>query len=56
MTLQFFDSRWPVAHVCFEGRDRQGQGGVSGFPHALEGRGPEIPILKQAKAEYAKLQ
>jgi hypothetical protein len=26
------------------------------FPHPLERRRPDIPILKEAKAEYAKLQ
>ena len=26
------------------------------FPHSLEGRRPHILILKEAKAEYAKLQ
>jgi hypothetical protein len=29
---------------------------AKGSPLALERRRPDIPILKQAKAEYAKLQ
>jgi hypothetical protein len=29
---------------------------LPGFAHTLGGADPDIPILKQAKAEYAKLQ
>ena len=29
--------------------------GLQGFPHPLERRHPDIPIYKQAKAEYAHM-
>ena len=35
---------------------RQGKGRLSEFPSTLEDADPDIPVLKQAKAEYAKLQ
>jgi hypothetical protein len=37
-------------------RKCQGEIGLQRFPHPLEDANPDIPILKKAKAEYAKLQ
>jgi hypothetical protein len=43
--------------VCALGRQEQGAGRLSGLPRALwKDADPDIPILKQAKEEYAKLQ
>jgi len=36
--------------------NHQSEDFLSGFPRPLEDADPDIPLLKQAKAEYAKLQ
>jgi hypothetical protein len=45
----------PGHSVCHAGRRRQSKNRPSGLPHPVERRRPRHP-LKQAKAEYAKLQ
>ena len=41
---------------CARCRATQRSRSVSVFPHALEDADPDIPMLKDTKAEYAKLQ
>jgi hypothetical protein len=52
-------AHWPISNSATPTRWQvipQSKGSLQRFPHTLERRDPDIPILKQAKAEYAKLQ
>jgi hypothetical protein len=42
--------------ICAGGRCGQGEGGVQDFLTLWKDADPDIPILRQAKAEYGKLQ
>jgi hypothetical protein len=45
-----------VSYQTDPGRHDKGSCRLQSFPHTLEEPRPDIPILKQAKAERAKLQ
>ena len=41
---------WPRSRLCVAGKHRQGQGGLSGFFNAMEGRGPRYSCLATGKS------
>jgi len=46
---------WPGARLRTRGRPGESRKSLSGFPHLWKDADPDVPILKQAKAEYARL-
>src|SRR5262245_44247356 len=46
---------WPRSRLCVTGRYPQGQGGLSRFPNAMEGRGPGYSCLATGESRVHKV-
>src|SRR5215469_4481761 len=47
---------WPRARLCVAGRHPQGQGRLSGLPHALERSGPRHPHLEASQGGVREIE